>query len=217
MILGLVLVIVGVMALTGGSPAYIFIALLMWGGMYVMFGGRRRAARRLRRRMRYGWWGAADEAPTSPAPYPILPAAPPPRAQIPAPQSQVPAAKLPPDVEQKVDRIRRKAAVLAQHADRFPIGSHDLYVVQHTPTDYLPDTIRAFTDVPSWSINTSAEDGRTPLQMVHRQLDLLETKLDEIAESVKNQRVDRLLMNERFLEQNFGRREEELTIPRQPQ
>jgi len=28
--------------------------------------------------------------------------------------------------------------------------------------------------------------------------------------------VDRLLMNERFLEQNFGRREEELTIPRQP-
>ena len=215
MILGLVLVAVGVMALVGGHPAYIVIALMMWGGMYMMFGGRRRA-RRLRRRMGYGWWGAADEVPSPPPPYPIIPAAPPPRVQTPAPQPQVPAAKLPPDVEQKVDRIRRKAAVLAQHADRFPIGSHDLYVVQHTATDYLPETIKAFTDVPSWSINASAADGRTPLQMVHSQLDLLETKLDEVAEVVKNQRVDRLLMNERFLEQNFGRREEELTIPRQP-
>jgi len=214
-ILGLVLVAVGVMALMGGSPAYIIIALLMWGGMYMMFGGRRRA-RRLHRRTGYGLWGGADEMPSPPPPYPIIPAAPPPRAQTPAPHPQMPAAKLPPDVEQKVDRIRRKAAVLAQHADRFPIGSHDLYVVQHTATDYLPETIKAFTDVPSWSINTSAADGRTPLQMVHSQLDLLETKLDEIAEAVKNQRVDRLLMNERFLEQNFGRREEELTIPRQP-
>ena len=215
MILGLVLVIVGVVALMGGHPAFIFIALMMWGGMYMMFGGRRRA-RRLRRRTGYGWWWTGDEVAAPPA-YPIIPAAPPPRAQTaPAPQPPAPAVKLPPDVAQKVDRIRRKAAVLAQHADRFPIGSHDLYVVQHTPTDYLPETIKAFTDVPSWSINTSAEDGRTPLQMVHNQLDLLETKLDEIAEAVKNQRVDRLLMNERFLEQNFGRREEELTIPRQP-
>jgi len=131
-----------------------------------------------------------------------------------APKPAMPPVKMPPDVEQKVDRIRRKAAVLAQHADRFPIGSHDLYVVQHTPTDYLPQTIKAFTDVPSWSVGTPAEDGRTPLQMVHDQLDMLETKLDEIAEQVKNQRVDRLLMNERFLEQNFGRREDELTIPR---
>src|SRR5262249_49421673 len=140
------------------------------------------------------------------------------RAQTaPAPQPPAPAVNLPPDVAQKVDRIRRKAAVLDQHPPRFPIGSYDLYVVQHTATDYLPETIKAFTDVPSWSINTSAADGRTPLQMVHSQLDLLETKLDEIAEAVKNQRVDRLLMNERFLEQNFGRREEELTIPRQPQ
>lgn len=214
MILGLVLVIVGVVALTGGHPAFIIFALMMWGAMFMMFGGRRRA-RRLRK-MGYGWRGTADEVP-SPPPYPIIPAAPPPRAQTArTPQAPPPAVKLPPDVDQKVDRIRRKAAVLAQHADRFPIGSHDLYVVQHTPTDYLPETIRAFTEVPSWSINTAAEDGRTPLQMVHNQLDLLETKLDEIAEAVKNQRVDRLLMNERFLEQNFGRREEELTIPRQP-
>ena len=207
MILGFVLVAVGVAALTGGSPAYIVVALMIWALMYRMF-GRRNRARRFARSM------ASGEAPSTP-PYPIIPAVPPTRSRaVEAPKPAMPPVKLPPDVEQKVDRIQRKAAVLAQHADRFPIGSHDLYVVQHTPTDYLPQTIKAFTDVPSWSVGTPAEDGRTPLQMVHDQLDMLEAKLDEIAEQVKNQRVDRLLMNERFLEQNFGRREDELTIPR---
>jgi hypothetical protein len=207
MILGFVLVAVGVAALTGGTPAYIVFALMIWALMYRMF-GRRNRARRYARSM------ASGEAPSMP-PYPIIPAVPPTRSRaVEAAKPTMPPVKLPPDVEQKVDRIQRKAAVLAQHADRFPIGSHDLYVVQHTPTDYLPQTIKAFTDVPSWSVGTPAEDGRTPLQMVHDQLDMLETKLDEIAEQVKNQRVDRLLMNERFLEQNFGRREDELTIPR---
>lgn len=208
MILGLILVLIGVIALTGGHPAYILFALMLWGIFFMSFGGRR--ARRLRRMTRPTWSMPSDQAPPSP---PIIPAVPP--RPAPPPQAAMPPVKLPPDVEQKVDRIRRKAAVLVQHADRFPIGSHDLYVVQHTATDYLPETIKAFTGVPSWSVNTPAEDGRTPLKMVHDQLDLLEAKLDDIAESVKKQRVDRLLMNERFLEQNFGRREEELTIPRQ--
>ena len=212
MILGLVLVLIGVVALAGPHPGYIIITLLVWALVYRLLGRRHRG---LRLRRRYARWMAAGETPATPPPYPIIPAVPPAQSRpAEAVKPAMPPVKLPPDVEQKVDRIRRKAAVLAQHADRFPIGSHDLYVVQHTPTDYLPETIKAFTDVPAWSVGTPAEDGRTPLQMVHDQLDLLETKLDEIAEAVKNQHVDRLLMNERFLEQNFGRREDELTIPR---
>jgi len=210
-ILGLVLVLIGVVALAGPHPGYIVVTLLVWALVYRLLGRRNRG---LRLRRRYARSMAAAQTPSAP-PYPIIPAVPPAQSRpAEAAKPVMPPVKLPSDVEQKVDRIRRKAAVLAQHADRFPIGSHDLYVVQHTPTDYLPQTIKAFTDVPAWSVGTPAEDGRTPLQMVHDQLDLLESKLDEIAEAVKNQRVDRLLMNERFLEQNFGRREDELTIPR---
>ena len=65
-------------------------------------------------------------------------------------------------------------------------------------------------------MNTPTADGRTPLQMLHSQLDLLEAKLDEIAETVRKQRVDNLLANERFLEESFGRPKSEaaeLTIP----
>lgn len=215
MVAGIVLVLIGVVALAGATTPWVIFGLLMWFAMFYAFGGRTRA-RRLRKRMRYAQLGATSQVPAEP-PYPIIPAVPPVRAKsLQTPKPARPAAPLPPEVEQKVDRIRRKAAALAQHYDRFPIGSHDLYVVQHTPSDYLPETIKAYQDVPSWSVNTPAEDGRTPLKMLHDQLDLLEAKLDEIAESVKKQRVDRLLMNERFLEQNFGRNEQELTIPRHP-
>ena len=217
---GIILVLVGVVALAGATSAtWVMWALVIWLTCYFLFGRGRRLQRQhqkhLRKQMRYGMWAASSDGPQQP-PYPLIPAAPPPRppaAQKPKPVT--PPAQLPPDVAQKADRISRKAAALAQHADRFPLGSHDLYVVQQTPTAYLPETIKAFQDVPSWSINTPAADGRTPLKMLHDQLDILEAKLDEIAENVKKQRVDRLLMNERFLEQNFGRGEEELTIPRQ--
>jgi hypothetical protein len=51
--------------------------------------------------------------------------------------------------------------------------------------------------------------------MLESQLDLLEAKLDEIAEHVRKQRVDNLLANERFLEENFGKPDaSELTLPR---
>jgi hypothetical protein len=123
--------------------------------------------------------------------------------------------RLPPDAEKQADRIRRKAAVLGQHPDRFPIGSKDLFTVQQTAAEYLPATVNAYLEVPTWSVNTATADGRTPVQILNSQLDLLEGKLDEIAESVRKQRVDNLLANERFLEQNFGKPEpEELTIPR---
>lgn len=210
MIAGVLLLVVGLVALVGGSVSWVVFGVLMWVGMWMLFGGRRRHRRRMR-------WAAAMQQVTQPPvqpPYPLIPAsrpAPAPLAGRPGPR---PASQLPPDVEQKVDRIRRKAAVLSQHAQQFPLGSKDLYVVQHTATDYLPTTINAFLAVPAWSVDTPTADGRTPLKILHDQLDLLEAKLDEIFESVRNQRVDRLLANERFLEERFGRRgDEELNIP----
>jgi hypothetical protein len=36
------------------------------------------------------------------------------------------------------------------------------------------------------------------------QLDLLDSKLDEIADDLQRENVDRLLANERFLDEHFG-------------
>jgi hypothetical protein len=203
MIAGVLLLVLGIVALAGGSIWWVVFGAVLWFGLWGMVGGRRR-----QRRMR--WAMAMQQQP----PYAVVPNRPPAPVAMASRPAPRPVPQLPPDVEKKVDRIRRKAAVLAQHADRFPLGSRDLYVVQHTPADYLPSTVNAFLEVPSWSVDTPAADGRTPLKMLHEQLDLLESKLDEIADSVRNQRVDRLAANGRFLEENFGRREDdELKIP----
>ncbi len=199
-----ILVVVGLVALMSGAASWIVFGALMWAGLWLLFGSRRRSRRRARGR--HQRWAAMDQVPgPAPAPAPLPP----------PPLPVVNLNRLPPDVEKQVDRIRRKAAVLGQHPDRFPIGSKDLYTVQHTASDYLPATVNAYLEVPTWSVTTPTADGRTPTQILNNQLDLLETKLDEIAETVRKQRVDNLLANERFLEQNFGRPEpEELTIPR---
>lgn len=201
----LILFALGALAMWGSSVgAWIVFGVMAWLCLWLVAGGRRRRkrARKAARRM------AMEQAmavPAQPA-WPQLTAPPRPVVNL---------NKLPADVQKKVDRIRRKAEVLGRHPDRYPIGSRDLYVVQHTASDYLPATVNAFLEVPAWSVTTPAADGRTPLQMVHGQLDILEAKLDEIAETVRKQRVDNLLANERFLEESFGGREpEELTIPR---
>lgn len=201
-----ILSVLALVALLGGAASWVVFGLLMWAGLWLLFGGRRRH-RRMARANRRRWAAVLDPVPVAPPPMPSpLP---------PPPQPAVDLNRLPPDVEKQVDRVRRKAAVLGQHPERFPIGSKDLYTVQHTATDYLPATVNAYLEVPSWSVNTPAADGRTPLQMLKDQLDLLETKLDEIEETVRKQRVDNLLANERFLERNFGGPEpKELTIPR---
>ena len=198
----LIVVLAVAVILAGGTASWAVFGLMMWGGLWLLFSGRRRA----RYDRRYARWAVVQHGPPAPAvPGPQPPAPPPVRA----------ANRLPADAQQKVERIRRKSAALAQHQDRYPIGSKDLYVAQHTATEYLPATVGAYLEVPSWSVEQPTADGRTPLQMLHAQLDILEAKLDDIAHSVRTQRVDRLLANERFLEENFGRRDDpELTIPR---
>jgi hypothetical protein len=203
-----VLAVIGLLALLMSPPAWVVYLLLFWGGLWLLFGSRRRSRRGERHARRHQQWSPAmDRVPAPPASVPApLP---------PPPQPVVNLNRLPAEAEKQADRIRRKAAVLGQHPDRFPIGSKDLYTVQHTASDYLPSTVSTYLEVPTWSVNTPTADGRTPIQILTSQLDLLESKLDEIAESVRKQRVDNLLANERFLEQNFGKPDpEELSIPR---
>jgi hypothetical protein len=207
-----VLALLGLLAIMMSPPAWIVYLFLFFGGMYLLFGGRGRARRRARRAARRQWQGPALEQVPSP---PLAPVAPMPAPLPPPPQPVVNLNRLPPDAQKQADRIRRKAAVLGAHPDRFPIGSKDFYTVQQTAAEYLPDTVKTYLEVPTWSVNTPTGDGRTPVQILTNQLDLLEGKLDEIAEYVRKQRVDNLLANERFLEQNFGKEDpEELTIPR---
>ena len=127
------------------------------------------------------------------------------------PLSRHAAGQLPVSAEVKAEQIRRKAEALLQYADRFPAGSEDLYVLQRTTSEYLPTTLQAYLDLPPGYANAVVTaDGKTALQTLHDQLDLLDRKLDEIAFDVHRQNLDRLVANGRFLEERFGQRRSEL-------
>src|SRR5438270_8235197 len=132
------------------------------------------------------------------------------QADEPAPQPPRPLRQpeLPIDVQVKVEQIRRKVDVLLGYADRFPPFSQDLYLVRETASDYLPRTINAFMALPRDTADKPlSADGKTAHQELKAQLDLLDSKLDDIAQDLQRQDADRLLANRRFLESRFGLRD----------
>jgi hypothetical protein len=131
------------------------------------------------------------------------------------PPAPDPFARLPADVRGQADRIHAKATSLLQQAGRFPAGSRNFHLVRRTLDEYLPATLHSYLSLPPGSDErVAATDGRTTIQVVRDQLTLLESKLDEVANDLWQSDVQRLLANERFLEEHFGRREaDELRIP----
>ena len=124
------------------------------------------------------------------------------QSRIPNPPSQ---NELPIDFQVKVEQIRRKVDVLLGFADRFPPFSQDLYLVRQTASDYLPRTLNAFLSLPRENVDKLLPgSGKTAREELRAQLDLLDSKLDEIAQDLLRQDADRLLANRRFLESRFG-------------
>lgn len=129
-----------------------------------------------------------------------------PRPTTTTPLQTAPTPELPIDVQVKVEQIRRKVEVLLGYADRFPPFSKELFLVRQTAGEYLPRTINTYLALPKQSADRPiGAEGPTPHQELKAQLDLLDAKLDEIADDLQRQDVDRLLANRRFLEERFGK------------
>lgn len=130
-----------------------------------------------------------------------------PRASDPPPVPDLQAEpRLPVEVQARVDHMRRKAESLLGQADRFPPFSHDLYIVRQTLAEYLPRTLDAYLSLPTEHVDPSPGGSAKPaVQELTEQLDLMESKLDEIAQDLERPNLDRLLANRRFLEDRCSR------------
>ena len=188
-------IVLGLVALAVvGIP---LLLLLIWSGVAVLRGGA--ALIRYRRRHRHAAAARTRAAPGM-------------RTAVTAEQ----LARLPADARLRVERIRRKAQGLLQHANRFPGASRDLYLVQRTLDDYLPSTLAAYMAVSPSAVQVPVtSDGESAAQLLDHQLGLLEGKLDEVATNALRTDVERLLANGRFLEEHVARSQDgELTIPK---
>jgi len=203
--------LIGLVAAAFGLVVALAVTIGPW--MALGYGGYRLWRRSARNRQMQAGWSAAQ--PWRPPTVP--PAAQPPPASSPAPPPADATERLPPEERTQVGRIRRKAAVLIQQADRFPAGSRNLYLVQRMLDQYLPSTVDAYLALPPGASELPiTPDRRTGAQVLRAQLDILEAKLDEAAEDLRQVNVDRLLANERFLEEHFGRpSQSELRLPQE--
>jgi hypothetical protein len=203
-------VLLVVLIVVVGTAVAIFAAahavpwLLILAGLWlVLSAGRGRGVRR---------WATAPAPPPRPWPRPTpmrtVKNQPQPTAPTSPPRPQPrPGRELPIDVQIKVEQIRRKADMLLGYADRFPPFSHDLHIVRQTAADYLPRTIAAYLALPGDGDPVVAPTGKTALQELREQLQLLDAKLDDIAQDLQRQDLDRLLANRRFLEERFRPRD----------
>jgi hypothetical protein len=119
--------------------------------------------------------------------------------------SAMTSGRLPIAYQAKVDEILRRIDGLLKHADKFPLGSEELYVVKQTAVDYLPSTIKAYLALPPGYAYAPVGTERKPaLHVLWEQLCLLEAKLDDIEQGIHRRHADGLLANGRFLEERLA-------------
>ena len=115
-------------------------------------------------------------------------------------------AGAPGQIASKVNRIADRITETLPRADSLGRGSPAHYVLVRCATDYLPETLHAYLDLPrTWAKHQAVSDGRTPLALVVEQLDVLGREIDEIAEAVNRADTDKLFANGRFLDEKFGK------------
>lgn len=85
-------------------------------------------------------------------------------------------------------------------------ASPQLFSVLRTATDYMPSALEAYMKLPpSYAMTRRQADGRTALEILTSQLDLLQKEMIDVADAVNKNDLDSLLAHERFLTQRFGR------------
>jgi hypothetical protein len=173
--------------------------LLIILGAWIIWRANRPSRHRRRREWRHTGGPIIEHESTRAVTQPVTPS-----ETVPArPQKR----ELPIDVQVMVEQITRKADVLQTYADRFPPMSRDLHIVRQTTADYLPRTIEAYLALPSDDDPFDITTNERALQELRAQLKLLDAKLDEIAQALQRQDMERLLANRRFLEERFSRPE----------
>ncbi len=129
---------------------------------------------------------------------------------------QMTHGRLPADLQSRVARIRQEILELLPHAAEFPVGSPDLYVLQRTAVNYLPTTIETYLSLPAgYATQRPIQGSKTSLDVLREQLEMLDEKMDEIAEAVHERDSDRLLANGIFLDERFGTGAAELAAPKE--
>lgn len=112
--------------------------------------------------------------------------------------------KVHPLVEERVHRIATTIRETIPRSDALGQGSAQAHTLVQTATAYLPDALGSYLKLPrSYAEGHVVSDGKTPLQLLCDQLDLLAAKMDEVFTAVCKADADALVAHGRFLADKF--------------
>ena len=110
--------------------------------------------------------------------------------------------RVPPDVVAQVGRI---AGLLAGTLPRVAGAFEQEQTVVRTATDYLPSTLQAYAALPpQWAESHRLPDGRTALEALEEQLDVLEQAVTRMHDAAVATDARALLANGAFLADRFA-------------
>jgi hypothetical protein len=122
-------------------------------------------------------------------------------------------ARLPDELAAKVVAIQATILDILPRVNDSAVDRRDLFALERTVSDYLPQTLNNYLTLPRAYANSHAvEQGKTPRALLRDQLDLIEEKMQEISDAVAKDDVGKLLAQGRFLEERFGKNTE-LDLP----
>jgi hypothetical protein len=120
------------------------------------------------------------------------------------------------DLYMRVEHIRDAILLMLPAANAASDASDpDIYLIRQTALSYLPEALASYLAVPRLYAERGAlAGGRTPHDVLLEQLDLMDSKMQEVAEDVMKHDSERLLANGRFLAERFA--PSALNLPVQP-
>jgi hypothetical protein len=114
--------------------------------------------------------------------------------------------RAPAEVQSRVTSIKEVVLDIVARQATLEGASPQLFAVLRTATDYLPTAVETYMKLPAgWATTRRQADGRTALEILTSQLDLLHDEMVDVADAVNRNDIDKLLTHERFLTQRFGR------------
>jgi len=113
--------------------------------------------------------------------------------------------KVHPSVEERVRRVADIIRETLPRADALGPGSAQAHSLVQTATDYLPEALDTYLKLPRmYAEQQPVSDGKTSLQLLCDQLDLLGARMHEVFTAVCQSDADALVAHGRFLKEKFA-------------
>lgn len=105
----------------------------------------------------------------------------------------------------KVINIKDNILMLLPRLNEMNAGHYDLHVVKQTVTDYLPEMLTTYLELPpAFARMHKMRNGKTSQEVLIEQLTLLNDQIEQILISVNSKDADALIAQGEFLKSKFA-------------